>query len=504
MSSSRRANQTLKRQLVVRITLIVTVVCILLSACSALLVSRILTTKLDQQLLYAFNATENRPQGPDAQNRFDPTDGGGLRLGGLPVGSISLAISSSGVVRSSIIWEYGSTIPDAGQLEVLLDLPRDGIVRSVRIEGLGRYQAVAVTSTGSTGTTTMAVAAPTAANDAIVASMLWIELGLIILAAAAAAGISTVVVKNSLRPLTRLADTATQVAALPLESGEVAIDVRVPRSQAAEQSEVGRVSAAFNSMLDNVETSLQARQASETKVRQFVADASHELRNPLASIRGYAELTRRGREELPADTVFALGRIESESQRMSRLVEQMLLLARLDNDPAAARDQVDLSEVTLNAVSDARAAGPDHHWRVQVPDEPVMISGDAGQVQQVMVNLLGNARKHTPAGTTVTTSVSADDGWARIEVADNGPGIPPALTGQIFERFTKADAARAHDAEGSTGLGLAIVAAVATAHGGRVEVESRPATETEPGYSRFIVRLPLTTTAEPSDSQPTA
>ncbi len=493
MSSSRRANQTLKRQLVVRITLIVTVVCILLSACSALLVSRILTTKLDQQLLYAINATENRPQGPDAQNRFDPTDGGGLRLGGLPVGSISLAISSSGVVRSSIIWEYGSTIPDAGQLEVLLDLPRDGIVRSVRIEGLGRYQAVAVTSTGSTGTTTMAVAAPTAANDAIVASMLWIELGLIILAAAAAAGISTVVVKNSLRPLTRLADTATQVAAL-----------RVPRSQAAEQSEVGRVSAAFNSMLDNVETSLQARQASETKVRQFVADASHELRNPLASIRGYAELTRRGREELPADTVFALGRIESESQRMSRLVEQMLLLARLDNDPAAARDQVDLSEVTLNAVSDARAAGPDHHWRVQVPDEPVMISGDAGQVQQVMVNLLGNARKHTPAGTTVTTSVSADDGWARIEVADNGPGIPPALTGQIFERFTKADAARAHDAEGSTGLGLAIVAAVATAHGGRVEVESRPATETEPGYSRFIVRLPLTTTAEPSDSQPTA
>ena len=495
MSSSRRAKPTLKRQLVIRITLIVTVVAVLLAVVSTLLVSWVLTAKLDQQLLYAINASESRPQGPnpqnDDQNDDQPLDGTGLRLGGLPVGSVSLSISSSGIVHSSIIWEYGSQIPDNDQLATLLNLPRDGEVRSVKITDLGNYRAVAVTTGNTSGTTTMAVASPTAANDAIVVAMMWIEFGLILIATISAAGISTVVVRNSLRPLTRLADTATQVAALPLESGEVAIDVRVPSTQVADQSEVGRVSAAFNSMLDNVETSLQARQASETKVRQFVADASHELRNPLASIRGYAELTRHGREELPPDTVFALGRIESESQRMSRLVEQMLLLARLDNDQTTARGEVDLAEVTLNAVSDARAAGPDHRWLVQVPDDPVIIIADAGQMQQVLVNLLGNARKHTPAGTTVSASVTTRRGWARIEVADNGPGIPSALTGQIFERFTKADAARAHSAEGSTGLGLAIVAAVTTSHGGRVDVDSRLATETEPGYARFVVHLPL-------------
>ena len=477
--------------MVIRITLIVCVVSILLSTLSTILVSRVLTAKLDQQLLYAIDATEKRPRGPDPQAGPEPPDNSGLRLGGLPVGSISLTISSSGLLHSSIIWDYGSAIPANDQLEVLLNLPRDGEIRSVNIAGLGHYRAVALTTGDASSITTMAVAAPTAAIDAIVGAMIWIELGLIVGATAAAAGISMVVVRRSLRPLTRLAELATQVAGLPLETGEVAINMRVPSSQAADPSEVGRVSAAFNSMLDNVEASLQARQASETKVRQFVADASHELRNPLASIRGYAELTRRGREQLPDDTVFALERIESESQRMSRLVEQMLLLARLDNDPSAARGEVDLAEVTLNAVSDARAAGPDHQWRVQVPDAPVVITGDQGQLQQLMVNLLGNARKHTPAGTLVTTLLTVADGWAQIEVTDNGPGIPPELIGQIFERFTKADAARAHSAEGSTGLGLAIVAAVTAAHGGRVEVDSRLATETEPGYARFIVRLPL-------------
>ncbi len=458
--------------MVIRITLIVCVVSILLSTLSTILVSRVLTAKLDQQLLYAIDATEKRPRGPDPQAGPEPSDNSGLRLGGLPVGSISLTISSSGLLHSSIIWDYGSAIPANDQLEVLLNLPRDGEIRSVNIAGLGHYRAVALTTGDASSITTMAVAAPTAAIDAIVGAMIWIELGLIVGATAAAAGISMVVVRRSLRPLTRLAELATQVAGLPLETGEVAINMRVPSSQAADPSEVGRVS-------------------SETKVRQFVADASHELRNPLASIRGYAELTRRGREQLPADTVFALERIESESQRMSRLVEQMLLLARLDNDPSAARGEVDLTEVTLNAVSDARAAGPDHQWRVQVPDAPVVITGDQGQLQQLMVNLLGNARKHTPAGTLVTTLVTVADGWAQIEVTDNGPGIPPELIGQIFERFTKADAARAHSAEGSTGLGLAIVAAVTAAHGGRVEVDSRLATETEPGYARFIVRLPL-------------
>lgn len=489
MSSSRRSNRTLNRQLVIRITLIVTAVSILLAIGSTVLVGRSLTANLDQQLQYAVGATDVRPHAPGQKNNPRPGDDN-LRLGGLPAGSISVIVASSGTVtQASIIYDSGSGRPDPEQIAPLLALQSDGVVRTIYLEGLGAFRAVAHTSGDGS---LLAVAAPTAINDALVTQMLWIEFALIVLAAAAAAAVSTVVVRNSLRPLNRLADTATEVAAMPLESGDVAIDVRVPASQTGDGSEVGRVGAAFNSMLDHVESSLQARQISETRVRQFVADASHELRNPLASIRGYAELTRHGRDELPPDTVFALGRIESESQRMSRLVEQMLLLARLDNDPAPVRTEVDLGETALNAVSDARAAGPDHHWRVQVPDEPVNVLGDASQLHQLLANLLGNARKHTPAGTTVNTAVRTDAGWVRIEISDDGPGISPELTGRIFERFTKADAARAHDEEGSTGLGLAIVAAVAKAHGGRVSVDShQPNGDDDRGYSRFTVLLPL-------------
>lgn len=489
MSSSRPSRGTLNRQLVVRITLIVTVVAISLAALSTLLVSRILTVNLDQQLLYAVHATDDRPLGPSMGRPGESNHMGRaeLRLGGLPSGSISLVVSSTGAVAATVIWDYGSGQAPKDQIETLLGLPRDGRVRTIRIDDLGEYRAVAVTSEGSL----FAVAAPLAMNQKIIERMLRIEFLLIVLAAAAAAGISTIVVRTSLRPLNRLAETASEVAALPLDSGEVSLAVRVPTAQVDQDSEVGRVGAAFNSMLDHVEASLQARHASETRVRQFVADASHELRNPLAAIRGYAELTRRGRDELPPDTVFALGRIESESQRMSRLVEQMLLLARLDNDPGLVRSEVDLGEITSNAVSDARAAGPDHNWQVRVPDQPVVVLADAGQVQQVLTNLLGNARKHTPPGTTVQVSVTTSDGWAQITVADNGPGIAPDLLEHVFERFTKADPARTHDQEGSTGLGLAIVAAVAKAHGGRVEADSRQASGDEPGFSRFAVHLPL-------------
>ena len=486
MSSSRPSNRTLSRQLVVRIILIVTVVAIILAGLSTVLVWRILTASLDQQLRYAVGATDVAPRGPAGwPGGQAPPEG--LRPGGLPSGSISLVVTSSGAVQAAVVWDYGAGPAPETQIAALLDLPRDGQLRNLHIDGLGEYRAVAVDDEG----TLLAVAAPLTMTHAIINRMLWIELLLTALAAAAAAAVSTMVVRSSLRPLNRLAETATQVAALPLDSGEVEIGVRVPADQVDDVSEVGRVGSAFNAMLDHVESSLQARQESETTVRQFVADASHELRNPLAAIRGYAELTRRGRDQLPADTVFALRRIDAESQRMSRLVEQMLLLARLDNAPELATGEVDLGEVVLNAVSDARAAGLQHTWRVEVPDRPVTVRGDSGQLHQVLANLLGNGRKHTPAGTTVTCRLTQADGWAQVTVTDDGPGIPRDLLDHIFERFTKADSARSHDAEGSTGLGLAIVAAVARAHGGRVEAASRQASESEPGFSRFTVWLPL-------------
>ncbi|HZA71425.1 MAG TPA: HAMP domain-containing sensor histidine kinase, partial [Propionibacteriaceae bacterium] len=238
-----------------------------------------------------------------------------------------------------------------------------------------------------------------------------------------------------------------------------------------------------------VEEALAARQASEVKVRQFVADASHELRNPLAAIRGYAELTRRSREELPDDAAYAMSRVESEADRMSHLVEDLLLLARLDSGPYLELQPVDLAEVVVNAVSDARAAGPDHVWRLSVPDEPVMALADRHRLHQVVANLLANARTHTPPGTTVETGVSIGPGEAVLTVTDNGPGIPPDIQSRVFERFTRADVSRVRTpgaaAGGSTGLGLAIVAAVVEAHHGRVAVSSVP------GQTRFTVTVPL-------------
>ncbi|HEY5482783.1 MAG TPA: HAMP domain-containing sensor histidine kinase, partial [Propionibacteriaceae bacterium] len=235
--------------------------------------------------------------------------------------------------------------------------------------------------------------------------------------------------------------------------------------------------------LTNVESALAARQASETKVRQFVADASHELRNPLAAIRGYAELTRRGREDLPEDTQFAMGRIESESERMSRLVEDLLLLARLDNGPALQLSDVELTDLLANATADAQVAGPDHEWDVEVPEEPVLIRADRFRIHQVIANLLANARTHTPAGTHVTASLAIDGMYAVVKVADDGPGISPALLPKVFERFVRADVSRVRKSGQSTGLGLAIVAAVVQAHGGTVNVTSRP------GRTVFEVRL---------------
>lgn len=257
----------------------------------------------------------------------------------------------------------------------------------------------------------------------------------------------------------------------------------MPESESDPHTEVGQVGAALNRMLDHVHGALHARQQSETRVRQFVADASHELRTPLASIRGYAELTRRGREETGPDTRHALGRIESEAGRMTLLVEDLLLLARLDAGRPLEYEQTDLVPLVIDAVSDARAAGRDHYWRLELPEEPALVAADAARLQQVMVNLFANARTHTPSGTTVTARVHRHGPWLCVDVQDDGPGIPGDLLPRVFERFARGDSSRSR-ASGSTGLGLAIVQAVAAAHGGAVTVDSVP------GRTVFTLHLP--------------
>jgi two-component system OmpR family sensor kinase len=315
------------------------------------------------------------------------------------------------------------------------------------------------------------------------------------LAFAAAAG--TVVVSAALRPLNRVAGTAMTVSRLPLDRGDVDISARVPGEYTDTETEVGKVGSALNTMLGHVESALAARQRSEDKVRRFVADASHELRTPLASIRGYSELTRRTQKDLPDEVTRSLGRIESEAVRMTSLVEDLLLLARLDSQPELRRDEVDVSLMVVEAVGDAHAAGPEHVWSVDIPEEPVAVLGDDPRLRQVIVNLLANARTHTPPGTEIEASVAQEGDEVLLRVHDNGPGIDPSIADTLFERFTRADTSRARTT-GSTGLGLSIVSAVAQAHGGTVSVESVP------GDTTFTVRLPAVVSSALSDDAPEA
>ena len=328
-------------------------------------------------------------------------------------------------------------------------------------------------------------------------------------------------VQFSLRPLRRVAATATKVTELPLDSGEVRLPAGVPDTDP--RTEVGQVGAAFNRMLYHVERALGRRAASEARLRRFAADASHELRTPLSAIRGYAELALRHRGPVPEDVTHALTRVQSESARMSVLVDDLLLLARLDAGRPLEREPVDLSRLAIDVTSDARVARRDHHWRLDLPSDPILVRGDEHRLHQVLANLMSNAGKHTPPGSTVSVALhvqtaprpagrltggagrragndtverGARPAAPRVElsITDDGPGIPPELLPELFERFTRADTSRARDldtAGKSTGLGLAIVDAVVAAHGGSITVTSHP------GRTRFAIFLPLL--PEPAD-----
>lgn len=314
-------------------------------------------------------------------------------------------------------------------------------------------------------------------------------------------------VRLSLGPLRRVTATAAQVARLPLAT-QAALPHRVPGADP--RTEVGQLGAAFNRMLGHVESAIARRHASEERLRTFAADASHELRTPLAAIRGYAELARRHPGPLPPQVEHALGRVDSESARMSALVDDLLLLARLDAGRPLESQPVDLTRLAIDAASDAQAAGPGHRWRLELPDEPVLVAGDEQRLRQVLANLLSNASAHTPAGTTVTVRLdtralagpSAGDsaatspaGAADLTVTDDGPGIPAELQPHLFERFVRGDSSRSR-AAGSTGLGLSIVAAVVAAHRGAASVTSQP------GQTRFLITLPLLPDGSPIPPSP--
>jgi two-component system, OmpR family, sensor kinase len=413
--------------------------------------------------------------GPDGA--FNPLDAPGQAEG-----TLIARINPEGTMANSGVVSGDGGEPDAIPLEqqvVLAKLPVDGKPYTRDLGELGTYRLVAIHNPRDD---VIVTGLPTADMDTTLLNAgLWT--GGIALAGLLAAGVvGVIIIRRSLAPLERVATTASRVAQLQLDRGEVEIVERVPEQDTDQRTEVGRVGMALNRLLGHVDNALTARQASETRVRQFVADASHELRTPLSAVRGYAELVRRSGETVSPDVAHALGRVESEAARMTTLVEDLLLLARLDSGRPLEQRPVDLSRLVVDVVSDARIAGGDHHWRLELPAEPVTVTGDDARLHQVLANLLSNARTHTPPGTMVTTGLSTMDGEALLTVTDDGPGIPPHLLPNVFERFARGDSSRSR-AAGSTGLGLAIVAAVVHAHHGMIEVSSQP------GRTAFTVRL---------------
>jgi len=488
-----RGRWTLRRRLVLGIVALLAFVSIVIGTVSVLALQSSLMTQLDNQVTEAAerNQQTDRPGFGGGTAPADPIDG--IPRFGLEPGSIAGRITTSGTAAVLIGGTITSTADTGPQLIVtdlsdtqkqqLASLPTDGAATTIDFgSDLGSYRLSAVTT--RTGDIVI-VGLPLATVTTTVTQLVIVVVSITLAGLIAAFLVGTAVVRVALRPLERVTATASHVAELPLERGDVAIEARVPDEDADPRTEVGQVGAAINRMLGHIASALTARESSEKKLRTFVADASHELRTPLASIRGYAELTRRGGHDLPADVVHAIGRVESESVRMTSLVEDLLLLARLDDGRSLESKPVDLTRILTDTLSDAHAASQNHDWLFEAPEEPVVVPGDAARLHQVIVNLLANARVHTPAGTQVIASVHPVEGKPLVEirVTDNGPGIDEKVLPAVFERFARGDSSRSRTA-GSTGLGLAIVAAIVDAHAGTVAVESAP------GETTFTVTLP--------------
>ncbi|SDL62428.1 two-component system, OmpR family, sensor kinase [Arthrobacter sp. ov407] len=496
-----------------------------------------LTRQLDDQLSNASRRAVDFGRPGNSGGRRDPLQARGQGIGMLNARLEDGSVSSAGFLAGDATLKRLS--PDDNAVLLALTPTAMPVDRTL---SAGAYRLTAVRAPYGD---VIVTGLPLAEKESTLASLVWTMVvvstgGLVLIGLA-----GTALIRRTMQPLEQLSEVATQVSRLPLDAGEVALGVRVPASAAHQGTEVGSVGYALNKMLDNVSNALEARQESEMKVRQFVADASHELRTPLTAIRGYTELMRMT-EHFTPDGERSLARVQSQSERMTTLVEDLLLLARLDEGQPLKITDVDLTQLAIETVSDEKVMAPDRIWQLELSEEPVVVRGDATQLHQVLANLLSNARKHTGPGTTVVTGVMRSaDGSAVVTVTDNGSGIAPEFVGRVFARFARADAARTNPAanstvatawarsgaagpsssgaavgtasgtasgasgtasgapgaltggnhgqgtataaptsEGTSGLGLSIVQSIVEAHGGTVEVTSRP------GRTEFAVRLP--------------
>jgi two-component system, OmpR family, sensor kinase len=421
-------------------------------------ISSFLTDRVDEQLVAA-----RRPAAFALQVSGPGSGGPSDQL--LPNGTYTEVRTATGDITAQKVFTYGGEgvsppiMPDG--------LPGSGDEAagetSLFTAGTGdaghEYRVLATSLGPHEGT--FSVAIPLTDVQTTLSQLVVIELvvGGVVLAAVVV--LALWLVRVGLQPLEEMGETAGAIAA-----GDLSRRV----TPADDRTEVGRLGTSLNTMLTQIEEAFEERRASEERLRRFVADASHELRTPLTSIRGYAELFRRGAGDRPEDLARSMARIEAEAARMGVLVDDLLLLARLDQGRPLELEPVDLTALASEAVGDARTADPSRDLAL-TSDASAIVLGDAGRLRQVLDNLLENAHAHTPAGTHAEVTVHREGADVVLTVHDEGPGIDPAVAERVFERFTRGDEARSRET-GGAGLGLAIVAAIVEAHGGTVEVES--------------------------------
>ncbi|WP_322411306.1 HAMP domain-containing sensor histidine kinase [Microbacterium invictum] len=478
-----RRRWTLRRTLVVGTACVVAGGFLVTGATTVVALQSFVYERLDAQVLEGleFAAGRSGEGAPDDARTPDPTD---ERPTPAPrAGTLQVVLDGDGDVVSS---QY--VTPTGAEL-VLTDEQIDTVEAAdlaprtpttITLADLGAFRVAADTGGGTTVVAGLPLEEVTATTSALTVILVAVAGGSLVVVVIAL----SVFVRRTLRPLDRVADVAQRVAARPLSEGAVDIPDRVAPADVDAHAEVGRVGASLNTLLGHIEAALAARHRSEERLRRFIADASHELRTPLASIRGYAQLSLGEAAPMTPTQERSFDRIAAESERMASLVDDLLLLARLDAGQPLRREPVSLALLAIDAVSDAHAADPTRDWRLDISEEQIEVVGDENRLRQVILNLLRNARTHTPQGTIVTTRLARDGDVAVLEVEDDGPGIDPAIREVLFERFVRGDSSRNRDA-GSTGLGLSIAQAIVGAHGGSIGVRSAP------GRTVFSVRLPL-------------